>query len=54
MALGLVAVLRSLPTATSRKLGVGVGVAAVAYVPVWLFLPVPVGWLRLLPLVPTF
>jgi hypothetical protein len=38
------------------RLGVGVGVAAVlaavAYAPVWPHLPVPVGWLRLLPLVP--
>jgi dolichyl-phosphate-mannose--protein O-mannosyl transferase len=30
------------------------GLAAVAYAPVWLCLPVPVGWLRLLPLVPWF
>jgi hypothetical protein len=58
MALGLVAVLRSLPDPSSRRLGAVVGVAAVlaavAYVPVWLYLPVPVGWVRLLPLVPSF
>jgi hypothetical protein len=58
MALGLVAVLRSLPDPSSRRLGAGVGVAAVlaamAYAPVWLYLPVPAGWLRLLPLVPSF
>jgi dolichyl-phosphate-mannose-protein mannosyltransferase len=58
MAPGLVAVLRSLPDPSSRRLGAGVGVAAVlaavAYPPVWLYLPVPAGWLRLLPLVPSF
>jgi dolichyl-phosphate-mannose-protein mannosyltransferase len=57
MALGLVAVLRSLPSPGARRLGVGTGVAAVlaaaAYAPVWLYLSVPVGWLRFLPLIPS-
>jgi hypothetical protein len=57
MALGLVAVLRSLPTPSAHRLGLGVGVAAAAvtaaYAPVWLYLSVPVGWLRLLPLIPS-
>jgi dolichyl-phosphate-mannose-protein mannosyltransferase len=57
MALGLVAVLRSLPAPSSRGLGAGIGVAAAvvaaAYAPVWLYLSVPAGWLRLLPLVPS-
>jgi hypothetical protein len=34
--------------------GVAAVLAAVAYAPVWLYLPVPAGWLRLLPLVPSF
>lgn len=58
MALGLTAVLRSLPTAHASRLGWGVGIAAVivgvAYAPVWLYLSVPGGWLRFLPLVPSF
>jgi dolichyl-phosphate-mannose-protein mannosyltransferase len=48
----------SLPDPSSRRLMAVVGVAAVlaavAYAPVWLYLPVPVGWVRLLPLVPSF
>jgi dolichyl-phosphate-mannose-protein mannosyltransferase len=57
MALGLVAVLRSLPAPSARGVGLGVSLAAVvvgvAFAPVWLYLPVPGGWLRLLPLVPS-
>jgi hypothetical protein len=34
--------------------GVAAVLAAVAYAPVWRYLPVPAGWLRLLPLVPSF
>jgi dolichyl-phosphate-mannose--protein O-mannosyl transferase len=57
MALGLVAVLRSLPGPSARRVGLAMGAAAVivaaAYVPVWLYLSVPVGWLRFLPLIPS-
>lgn len=35
-------------------MGVAAALAAVAYAPVWLYLSAPVGWLRLLPLVPSF
>lgn len=55
MALGVVAALRSLPAPAARRLGLGVAIAAVvvgaAYAPVWLYLPAPAAWLRLLPLV---
>ena len=58
LALGLVAVLRSLPGPSARRVGLGMGAAAVivgaAYAPVWLYLSVPVGWLRFLPLIPSF
>src|SRR4029453_4695552 len=57
MALGLVAVLGSLPGPSPRRVGLAIGATAVivaaAYVPVWLYLSVPVGWLRFLPLIPS-
>ena len=34
-------------------MGAAAVIVAAAYVPVWLYLSVPVGWLRFLPLIPS-